>query len=397
LCTPHALVTQPYRNPINKTCFSTPTCSYTLATFSPNLNSKMSPKKVCIIGSGNWGSAIAKIVGQNTAAHPDLFVKETPMWVFEEEIKGRKLTEIINTDHENVKYLPGRKLPANILAVPDILEAAKDADILIVVIPHQFIARSLKPLNGKLKENVIGISLVKGFDILPAGGIQLITSTIKQHLDIPMAVLMGANLAAEVADEQFCETTIGCKDESLGAIFKTLFQTPNFRVNVVEDASTVEMCGALKNIVACAAGFVQGLKLGDNTKSAVIRIGLMEMMKYAKEFGDNAKLETFLESCGVADLVTTCYGGRNARIGREFVLQRKSVEQLETELLNGQKSQGPETAAEVNFMLKGKNMEDQFPLFTAVHRIFINQMQPEEFIDTLRNHPVHADRNYSQL
>ena len=63
----------------------------------------------------------------------------------------------------------------------------------------------------------------------------------------------------------------------------------------------------------------------------------------------------------------------------------------------GQKSQGPETAAEVNFMLKGKNMENQFPLFTAVHRIFINQMQPEEFIDTLRNHPVHADRNYSQL
>ena len=106
----------------------------------------MSPKKVCIIGSGNWGSAIAKIVGQNTAAHPDLFVKETPMWVFEEEIKGRKLTEIINTDHENVKYLPGRKLPENILAVPDILEAAQDADILIVVIPHQFIGRSLKPL-----------------------------------------------------------------------------------------------------------------------------------------------------------------------------------------------------------------------------------------------------------
>ena len=84
-------------------------------------------------------------------------------------------------------------------------------------------------MNGKLKEGVIGISLVKGFDILPAGGIQLITSTIKQHLDIPMAVLMGANLAAEVADEEFCETTIGCKDESLGAIFKSLFQTPNFR------------------------------------------------------------------------------------------------------------------------------------------------------------------------
>ena len=66
-------------------------------------------------------------------------------------------------------------------------------------------------------------------------------------------------------------------------------------------------------------------------------------------------------------------------------------------IFGGQKSQGPETAAEVNFMLKGKNMEEQFPLFTAVHRIFINQMQPEEFIDTLRNHPVHADKNYSRL
>ena len=66
----------------------------------------MSPKKVCIIGSGNWGSAIAKLVGENTASHPDLFVEETPIWVYEEVVNGRKLTEIINTDHENVKYLP---------------------------------------------------------------------------------------------------------------------------------------------------------------------------------------------------------------------------------------------------------------------------------------------------
>merc|ERR1712008_553867 len=81
--------------------------------------------------------------------------------------------------------------------------------------------------------------------------------------------------------------------------------------------------GALKNIVACAAGFVQGLVLGDNPKSAVIRIGLMEMIKYAKEFGDSPKITTFLESCGVADLITTCYGGRNARLAKEFVIQKK--------------------------------------------------------------------------
>merc|ERR1712223_223379 len=239
-----------------------------------NLYSTMSPKKVCIIGSGNWGSAIAKLVGENTASHPDLFVEETPIWVYEEVVNGRKLTEIINTDHENVKYLPGRKLPVNVVAVPNIVEAAQDADILIVVLPHQFIARSLAPLSGKLKPGAQSISLVKGFDILPQGGIQLISKEIKKHLDIPVAVLMGANLAAEVADGQFCETTIGCKDiQNTGQMFKALFQTKNFRVTITEDVDVVEMCGALKNIVACAAGFVQGLEYGDNTKSAVIRIG----------------------------------------------------------------------------------------------------------------------------
>merc|ERR1711990_69285 len=150
----------------------------------------MSPKKVCIIGSDNWGSAIAKLVGENTSSNPELFVKETPMWVFGEDVNGRKLTEIINTDHENVKYLPGQKLPVNIVAVPNVVDAAKDADVLIVVVPHQFIARALSPLSGKLKPGAQSISLVKGFDILPKGGIQLISDEIKKHLDIPVSVLM---------------------------------------------------------------------------------------------------------------------------------------------------------------------------------------------------------------
>jgi len=373
-----------------KTC---PKCNLAEISF------KMSPKKVCIIGSGNWGSAIAKLVGENTNQHSEIFVKETPMWVFEEMVNGRKLTEIINTDHENVKYLPGRKLPTNIIAVPDILEAAQDADILIIVLPHQFVARALKPLTGKLKPGAQGISLVKGFDILPEGGIQLISKEIKKHLNIPISVLMGANLAGEVADGQFCETTIGCCDQQMGPIFKVLFETPNFRVTVVDDTATVEICGALKNIVACAAGFVQGLGLGDNTKSAVIRIGLMEMIKYTKEFGgDSLKLETFFESCGVADLVTTCYGGRNSRLAKEFVLQRpKEIHQLEDELLNGQKLQGPETAAEVNFMLKEKHMEELFPLFTAVHHIFTKNMEPEQLIEMLRCHPVHVNPKYAHI
>jgi glycerol-3-phosphate dehydrogenase (NAD+) len=150
---------------------------------------------------------------------------------------------------------------------------------------------------------------------------------------------MGANLANEVADEKFCETTIGCKDKKMAPILRDLFQTPNFRVVVSDDVDAIEICGALKNIVACGAGFVDGLALGDNTKAAVIRLGLMEMIKFVDVFYPGSKLSTFFESCGVADLITTCYGGRNRKCSEAFVTSGKSIAELEKEMLNGQKLQ----------------------------------------------------------
>ena len=346
------------------------------------------PKKACIVGSGNWGSAIAKIVGHNAAALPQFDDKVT-MYVYEELINGKKLTEIINETHENVKYLPGHKLPPNVVAVPDVVEAAKDADILIFVVPHQFIRTLCSTLLGKIKPTAIALSLIKGFDQAEGGGIELISHIITRQLSIKCAVLMGANLAGEVADEKFCETTIGCNDSRMKPILRDLIQTEYFRVVVVDDEEAVEVCGALKNIVACGAGFVDGLGLGDNTKAAVIRLGLMEMIKFVDVFYPGSKLSTFFESCGVADLITTCYGGRNRRICEAFVKTGKSIKQLEDELLNGQKLQGPFTAEEVNFMLKTRNMEDKFPLFTAIFRICSGQLEAKELINCIKNHPEH--------
>jgi len=350
----------------------------------------MAPKKVCIVGSGNWGSAIARLVGANTVRFPERFVKDVNMWVFEEEVDGRKLTEIINTEHENVRYLPGRPLPHNIVAFPDISDAALEADILIFVLPHQFIKRACGPLNGKLKPGATGLSLIKGFQILPEGGVELISQLIRDTMNIPCGVLMGANLANEVADEKFCETTIGITNEEAGQDFKLLFQTENFRVTVVKDTNIVEICGALKNIVACAAGFCDGLKMGDNTKAAIIRLGLKEMIKYGDTFYPGGDHATYFESCGVADLITTCYGGRNRKVSEAFVVRKKSIVELESDMLNGQKLQGPETAAEVNHMLASKGLEAEFPLFTAVHKVCLGELQPEQLIGAIKNHPAHV-------
>lgn len=162
-----------------------------------------------------------------------------------------------------------------------------------------------------------------------AQGITLISDIINQSLGIDVSVLMGANIANGVALDEFCESTIGYNLEHNAQIWTKVFHGQYFRISTIQDVAGVELCGALKNVVAIAAGLVDGLKCGDNTKAAMIRIGLMEMRKFCKQFYEGVKDETFFESCGVADLITTCYGGRNRKVAEARVLTGKSFEQLE--------------------------------------------------------------------
>jgi hypothetical protein len=130
-------------------------------------NSSEQLDKVCIIGSGNWGSAIATKIGRNCARLP-FFEERVNMWVYEEmvEVEGcsekQKLTEVINTRHENVKYLPGIPLPENVVAVADLEEACKDATLLIFVLPHQFLPRLLPTIRASAHPSCRGVSLIKG-------------------------------------------------------------------------------------------------------------------------------------------------------------------------------------------------------------------------------------------
>ncbi|CAG5120970.1 unnamed protein product, partial [Candidula unifasciata] len=335
------------------------------------------------------GSAIAKIVGNNVQEHPDLFQTDVFMYVYEEIIDGQKLTDIINTQHENTKYLPDIKLPTNIIAVPDVVRASKDADILIFVLPHQFVKDTCYKMKTFIKPNALGISLIKGFVLTEGSGIQLVSRLIKEILNIETAVLMGANLATEVASEMFCETTIACEDDSYRSLLNSLFETPYFRCKIIRNVAGVEACGALKNVVGIGAGIVDGLGFGDNTKAAVIRLGLMEMIKFTKVFLGVEDKSVFFESCGIADLVATCHGGRNRLLGEAVVKSLKDIRLLEKEILRGQSFQGPLIAKEIYAYLKNIEMTDQFPLLVAIHRICTREMDPRNFIDCLRDHPEH--------
>jgi len=199
---------------------------------------------------------------------------------------------------------------------------------------------------------------------------------------------MGANVANEVAKGDFAEATLGASSVEDGLKWCKLFNTTDFAVTAVPDVAGAELCGALKNVVALGAGFCDGLGFGGNTKAAIIRIGLMEMQRFCQEFyGDrNIQKETFLESCGVADLVTTCFGGRNrkcAAIYADNVVKgcKKEWSVIEAEELNGQKLQGTGTCEDVWTAMTTKKCEAKFPLFSQIYKIAFEGAEPKSIIE----------------
>ncbi len=335
--------------------------------------------KIAVIGSGNWGSAIAKVVGENTLRHSTRFMKEVSVWVFEETLEsGEKLTEIINTQHENVKYLPGVRLGANVVAMPDLEAVVENASMLIFVLPPQFLERLLPTIRKKVRPGARAISLIKGISFNDRKEVVLISDMIRKGLGegVDVSVLMGANVASEVAAGHFCEATLGYRVKGNAELWRYAFDSPSFRVRLANDSIGVELCGGLKNIVGLGAGYCDGLGYGSNTKAAIIRLGLMDMIHFGRVYFSGVRDSTFFESCGVADLITECYGGRNRRCAEIFVRTGKSWEVIEKEVLLGQKLQGAVTALRVYELLERDGKISEFPFFSTVYKIAFDGMDP---------------------
>ena len=266
---------------------------------------------VAIIGDGGWGTALAVILHSNGHA--------VRVWgPFEDYIAE------IRHRHKNEKFLPGIKLPPDILLTADKAEAVAGTDVVILAVPSRYFRPVLESFAALIPSSEPVLSVTKGLDEKTG---KRMTEVAEELLKRPVAALSGPSLAAEVARGIPTAVTVACADAGIAQRFQSLFMNPAFRVYTSDDVIGAELGGALKNVVAIAAGACDGIGFGDNTKAALMTRGLAEMGRLGCALG--AHPATFAGLSGMGDLVVTCFSrhSRNRAVG-ERLGRGESIRQI---------------------------------------------------------------------
>ncbi|VAX21104.1 Glycerol-3-phosphate dehydrogenase [NAD(P)+] [hydrothermal vent metagenome] len=256
-----------------------------------------------VIGAGAWGTALAWSVAQSGAP--------VTIWALEPEV-----VESINTTHENRSFLPGLILPDNLRATDDMEEAVKGSRIIIFVAPSQFMRATLEKLKSVIPRDAIVVSATKGIEnktlALPA---QMIADTMPADIANRACFLSGPTFAKELIKKDPTAGIIASKDLAAAKLAQEALSAPWLRLYVSYDVVGAELGGALKNVIAIAAGISDGLGLGLNSRVALITRGLTEMTRLGVAL--KAEERTFSGLSGIGDLVLTCSGdlSRNRAVG----------------------------------------------------------------------------------
>ena len=258
-------------------------------------------KKITILGDGGWGTALALTTLQNDS--------ETTLWgPFEDNI------EAIRTTHKN-RFLPGVDLPENLKATSSISEAVQNAEIVVLASPSQFMRGTLNMLREYfVPEQMVLVNVAKGIETDTLKCMHEICAEILGD-NLKYVTLSGPSHAEEVA--RGIPTAVVSASENIGLakLVQETFMTRNFRIYTSRDVISVELGGALKNVLAIAAGILDGMQLGDNPKAALMTRGIAEMARLGVALG--GKRETFAGLSGIGDLIVTCMirHSRNRHVG----------------------------------------------------------------------------------
>ena len=324
-------------------------------------------KKVCVLGAGSWGTALAMVLSEN--------VDNVALWT-----RCEKQKDQINLDRANTKYLKDVKIPNNIEATTDIKEALEGSSIVVLGVPSQAIRSVCKLIKPYIKESQVIVNSAKGLE--KETGLRISEVVLEEIPNSNYVVLSGPSHAEEVAKRLATAVVVSSvsSENNISELVQDAFMTEYFRVYTNDDLVGVELGGTIKNIIALGCGICDGLGYGDNARSALITRGLHEMKSFGVSLG--AKEDTFNGLSGIGDLIATCTSkhSRNSRAGYligKGCTKEEAVEKVEM-VVEGI------TAVE-SVYLKSRGLNKEFPILESLYSILFEEKNPKVALLELMN------------
>jgi glycerol-3-phosphate dehydrogenase (NAD(P)+) len=322
--------------------------------------------KIAVIGAGAWGTALAMLLADK--GH------DVSLWMYEQDLA----LEMART-RENRVYLPGFTVPASIAVTSDIATTVRGRTVVLSVVPSHTVRAVAKQFGPFLSDDAIIVSASKGIEIetlMPLS--EVFKDTLPATFHNNLCFLSGPSFAKEVAQKMPTAVALAAYDPKVAKAVQEVFSSPSFRVYTNSDVIGVEMAGSLKNVVAIAAGVLEGLGYGYNTMAALLTRGLAEMARLGTAMGGS--LPTFSGLAGMGDLVLTCTGGlsRNRTLGTRLGKGEKLDEIMSTAKTV---AEGVKTAKAARNLAKKYNVD--MPVVEEVYQLLYEGKDPKAAVKDL--------------
>ena len=329
--------------------------------------------RAAVLGTGAWGTTFAAVLADAG--------REVTLWGISDDV-----CDEITTQHTNSTFLPDIVLPPGVRATTDAAAALEGADVVAIAIPAQVAGSALEPLAGLLEPNAVAVSLMKGVELDTHRRMSQVVAEALGLGDDRIAVISGPNLAREIATRQPAATVVASRHEPTAVHVARACATSYFRPYTNTDVVGVELCGAVKNVIALAVGIAQGNGYGTNTSATVVTRGLVEITRLGLALGADA--ETFAGLAGMGDLVATCMSplSRNHTLG-EHMGRGMSLE--DAIRATGGTAEGVKTSASVLELAATVGVE--MPITAAVGAVLHHGLPVEQMAHLLLARPHKAE------
>lgn len=330
--------------------------------------------KIGVIGAGSWGTTIAKLLAEKGLS--------TTLWIYEKELFDTMKRKKINS-----YYLPDVVLPENLQFTNEIETAVKDSDVLVSVTPSHVVRNVMTEAAQSIRKGTVIVSASKGIENDTFYTMsQVLQEVIPEEKNTKIVALSGPSFAKDVAMYLPTAVTIASPDTDACKFIQNIFSTPYFRTYTHSDIIGVEIGGALKNVIAIAAGVSDGLGLGSSTRAALITRGLAEITRLGIKMGADSR--TFMGLSGIGDLVLTCTGdlSRNRTVG----IRIGKGEKLK-EILSGMRmvAEGVKTAKSAYNLSKKLNVE--MPITEETYKILYEDKDAQEAVISLMKRELKSE------